>query len=141
MADAEAAVRQSLQSDDLAPLAIDILARLPSREAQQDLANLATSGTRPAPVRTQAADALLKHVHAFGKFVTGPQTDALITAIDAADDVELRSKLLALQGVLRTDSKATGDRLRKYAPKVIEGKVDAPPPKEEPKDKPEEKKE
>ena len=52
--------------------------------------------------------------------------------------------MLAAQGVLKTDLKATGDRLKAYMPKAVEpAKDEAPPPKEkeEPKeDKPAEKK-
>ena len=68
---AEAAIRYALFSDDLAPLAIDALAHVPSKEAQLDLANLAVAPERPVPVRSQAAIALVKHIQTYGRFVTG----------------------------------------------------------------------
>ncbi|HEX3152068.1 MAG TPA: hypothetical protein VHR66_28600 [Gemmataceae bacterium] len=138
------AIRSALFSDDLAPLAIDALVRLPSKDGQLDLANLAVAAERPVPVRTQAAQALIEHIQTFGRFVTDPQADAIVTAAPATEDVELKARLLAVQGILKSDAKATGDRLKGYTPKPIEApKDDAAPPKEkeDPKDKPAEKKE
>jgi CheY-like chemotaxis protein len=140
---AEAAMRFALFSDDLAPLAIEALARVPSKDAQLDLANLAVAPERPVPIRTQAAAALVEHIQKFGSFVTGPQTDAIANASGTVEDVELKARLLAALGVLKTDPKATGDRLKAYTPKPVEAaKDDAPMPKEkeEAKDKPAEKK-
>jgi CheY-like chemotaxis protein len=144
------AIRFALFSDELAPLAIDALVRLPSKDAQLDLANLAVAPERPIPVRTQAAQALIEHIQTFGRFVTEPQADAIVNATAATEDVELKARLLAAQGILKSSAKATGDRLKGYVPKPIEaGKDEMPPPKEkeepkgkdEPKDKPAEKKE
>jgi len=142
VADAEPAIRQALRSDDLAPLAIDTLVKLPSRDGQQDLANLATAPDRPVAIRTQAATALVQHIQTFGKFVTGPQADAIANSAASAEDPELRARLLAVQGVLKTDAKGTGDRLKQYVPKPVEAKEDVPPPKEkeEPKEKDKEEK-
>jgi CheY-like chemotaxis protein len=141
VADAEPAIRQALRSDDLAPLAIDALVKLPSREGQQDLANLAVAPERPIPIRTQAAAALVQHIQTFGKFVTGPQSDAIANSATAAENPELRARLLAAQGVMKSDAKGTGDRLKQYVPKPVEMKEDVPPPKEkeEPKVKEEKK--
>ena len=141
---AEPAIRSALQSDDLAPLAIDALARIPSKEAQLDLANLAVAPERPVPIRSQAAVALVKHIQQYGRFVTDPQADAIANSAAATEDADLRARLLAAQGVLKTDAKATGDRLKAYVPKPVEpAKDEAPKPKdkEEPRDKPAEKKE
>jgi hypothetical protein len=136
-------MRHALRSDDLAPLAIDALARVPSKEAQLDLANLSVAPERPLPIRSQAAIALVEHIQKFGRFVTGAQADAIANAATAVEDADLRARLLAAQGVLSTSAKATGERLKVYVPKPIEpGKDEAPMPKvkEEGKDKPEEKK-
>jgi CheY-like chemotaxis protein len=140
---AEAAMRHALHSDDLAPLAIDALARVPSKEAQLDLANLSVAPERPLPIRSQAAVALVEHIQKFGRFVTGPQADAIANAATTVEDADLRARLLAAQGVLSTSAKATGERLKIYVPKPVEsGKDEVPMPKvkEEGKDKPEEKK-
>jgi len=139
VADAEPAIRRALQSDDLAPMAVDALVRIPSRAVQLDLANLAVAPDRPIPLRTQAASALVEHIQAFGRFVTGPQADAIAHTAAATEDAELRARLLAAQGVLRSDAKSTGDRLKQYVPRPAAVKDDAPPPKEN--GKPDEKKE
>jgi hypothetical protein len=135
---AEAAMRYALFCDDLAPLAIDALTHVPSKESQLDLANLAVAPERPVPIRSQAAIALVKHIQRYGRFVTDPQADAIANAAATVDDADLRARLLAAQGVLKTDLKATGDRLKAYAPKPVEpAKDEVPPPKEkeDPKDK------
>lgn len=130
--EASAAIRGALRSDDLAGLAIDAVVRLPSREAQQDLANLAVDGSRPVPLRTQAADALVQHLQTFGKFVTGPQAAAVAAAAGTVEEPALRARLLAAQGVLKSDLKGTADRLKGYVPKEAPPKE--APPKEEPKE-------
>ena len=136
--EAEPAIRKALLSDELAPLALDALTRMGSREAQIDVANVAAAPERPVPIRTQAASALTEHIQAFGRFITGPQADAITAAAASAEDPDLRSRLLAAQGVLKSDAATTGTRLKQYVPR-IEPKGDAPPPKEkeepkEPKD-------
>lgn len=138
--DAEAALRGALKSDDLAPLAIDALVRLPSKDVQLDLANLAVAPERPVPIRTQAATALVEHIQAHGRYVTAPQADAIAASVPAAEDAELRAKLLAAQGVLQSDARGTGDRLKGYVPKPVEpAKEEGPPPKEKEKEDPKEK--
>jgi hypothetical protein len=129
-ADAEPAIRRALLSDDLAPLAIDALAHIPSRNAQLDLANLAVAPDRPIALRTQAATALVGHIQAYGKFVTGPQAEAIANTAASTQDADLRARLLAAQGVLKADARTTGDRLKQYVPRAAEPKEDVPPPKE-----------
>ena len=141
---AEAAMRSALFSDELAPMAIDALARIPSKDAQLDLANLSVAPERPLPVRSQAAIALVKHIQKYGRFVTAPQADAIANAAATVEDADLRARLLAAQGVLKSDLKATGDRLKSYVPKPAEpAKEEVSPPKEkeDPKEPPVDKKE
>ncbi len=133
-----AALRLGLTSDELAPYAIDAIVRLPSKDGQLDLANLAVALERPVAIRAQAATALVEHIQKFGRFVTDPQADAIVNSIPATEDADLRARLLAAQGVLKADRKATGDRLKGYVPKPVEApKDEVPPPKEkeDPKDK------
>jgi hypothetical protein len=133
-----ASLRFALFFDELAPGAIDALARLPSKDAQLDLANLAVAPERAVPVRSQAAGALVEHIQKYGKFVTGPQADAIVTATGATEDADLKARLLAAQGVLKSDAKATGDRLKGYVPRPAEAPKGEVPPakeKEEPKEK------
>jgi len=125
VADAEVALRGALKSDEFAPLAVEAIVRLPSKDVQLDLANLTVAPERPVPIRTQAAKALIEHMQAFGRHVTVPQSDAIANSVGTTEDLELKSHLLAALGVLKTDAKGTGDRLKNYVPKP------APPPKED----------
>jgi CheY-like chemotaxis protein len=135
--DAEKAMRGALASDDLAPLAIDAVARVPSKDVQLDLANLAVAPERPIPVRTQATAALVGHIQTFGRFVTVPQADAIRNAAETVEDVDLKARLLAAQGILQPNAKLTGERLKNYVPKPPEAKEEVPPAKEkeDPKEK------
>lgn len=132
---AEPALRFALQSDDLAPLAIEAAPRFASRELQQDLANVVVKEARPAPIRVLAAEVLAKHVQSYGKFVTDAQVNVLKQNADAAADPELKSRILAVLGSFASDSGKTGDQLKGYTPKPVmkeEGKVDE---KKEPEEK------
>lgn len=132
---AEKEMRDALKSDDLAPLAIDAVARIGSKNVQLDLANLAVAPERPVPIRTQAATALVEHIQAFGHFVTDAQAAAIAQSAAAAEDFALKTRLLAAQGVLKPNSKVTGDLLKNYVPKAAPPKEEVPPPKEKEKDK------
>jgi hypothetical protein len=133
--EAEPAIRGALLSDELAPLALDALVRMPSKEAQLVIANLASAPERPVQLRTQAAGALVEHIQSFGRFITGPQGDAIAAAAASAEDPDLRSRLLAVQGVLTADPKATGARLKGYVPKAVEPKKEDVPPAKDPDEK------
>lgn len=131
-ADAESAIRQALRSDDLASMALDALVHIPSRDAQLEIANLAVAPERPVPIRTQAATVLVQHIQTYGKFVTVPQAEAIIASAAAAEDADLKARLLAAQGVLKSDSRTTGTTLKQYVPKPVEVKEE---PKKETEDK------
>jgi hypothetical protein len=133
VSEAETAMRGALRSDDLAPLAIEALVKLPSKEVQLDLASLAVAPERPVPIRSQATAALIEHIQAFGRFVTAPQADAIANSVGMADDAELKARLLAAQGVLKADAKGTGDRIKSYVPKPV-APAKEPDPKEEKKE-------
>jgi hypothetical protein len=132
----ETAVRKALESDDLAPYAIDAVARFHTKEAQSDLANLLLAASRPASLRLQAGESLVKHLQQHGKNgLSAPQVTALIDGASTEANPELKQKFLVLKGILEGNPKATGDLLKRYQPESP-----APAPKVEPK-KEEEKKE
>lgn len=136
VADAVVAIREAMLIDELAPDAIEAMVRISSKEGQQDLANLAIDAVRPAPLRSQAAGALVRNIQAFGKFVTEPQSQAIFNAVSATEDAELKGRLLAAVGVITSDSKRTAGRLKEFIPTApvappAPGKED---PKEEKKD-------
>ncbi len=132
---AEAQIRAALNSDELALIAIDTIARLPSKLGQQDLATVTTTDTRPAPIRIAAAEGLIRNVQLYGKHVTPEQVDALIVIAKGTEDLEVRGKLNSAIGVLKPDSKLTGNELKGYVPDLTAPRKEKlPDPKEEPKD-------
>jgi CheY-like chemotaxis protein len=107
---AETALRQALQNPELAPLAIDAVARLASKEAQQDLASTILGGLAPE-VRAQATDALIKHIQQRGKMISDPQRLLLLDKARTETDPALKNRLLALKGVLSANARDTGTQL------------------------------
>jgi CheY-like chemotaxis protein len=93
---AEATLRSALRNDDLAPDAVEALARLGSSDTQGALVLLASAGTRPAPLRLAAANAALNHVGAFGKLTGESINSQLQAAVLAEKEPELKGKLVGL---------------------------------------------
>ncbi len=112
----------ALRVDELADVAIDGVARLPSAEAQQGLLALALTANRPLPLRIRAADAAVRHVQANGRL----SPDALVSSVAAQSgteaDPDLRGKLLVLKGLLAPSSTVFVTGLRNYNPPLV------PPP-------------
>jgi CheY-like chemotaxis protein len=130
---AEPALRQAMQSKDLAPLAVDAVSRLPGRDAQQDLAGVVLSGADP-DVRLQAADALIRHIQQRGMMLSDPQKMLVLDRAGTEQDAPVRNRLLALKGIMASSSRETGARLLGFTPSAPAA------PKEEPKEEPKEKK-
>ena len=117
-------------------IAIDTIVRMPSKMGQQDLATIATTDSRPAEIRVAAAEALIRSVQTFGKFVTPQQVDALIAIAKSTEDAQVKAKLNSAIGVLKPDAKLTGGLLKDYTPDLTAppAKEKGPEPKEEPKE-------
>jgi len=64
---ASAELLAALRTDELAEVAVDGVARIPSMEAQVGLVGLAVTPMRPLQLRVRAADAAVRHVQAYGK--------------------------------------------------------------------------
>jgi hypothetical protein len=104
--------------------ATDLAARLPGARAQQELAMVTLAATRPVPVRVAAAKGLLRHRQTFGALLPASIVQALREeGANPSLDPLLKEPLLLLTGVLGSEPRSTGDRLRDYAPAVP-----APPP-------------
>ncbi len=93
---AEATLRAALRNDDLAPDAVEALARLGSSDTQAALVLLASTASRPAPLRLSAAVAALNHVGTFGKLAGDQITNQLQRAVQTEKDPELKGKLVSL---------------------------------------------
>ena len=115
VADAELALRLSLQKPELAALAIDAVGRLASREAQQDLANVVLGGMAPE-IRIKAIDALIHHIQLRGRMLSPPQLQLLLEKARTEEIPDVKARLLAVKGILNPDAKETGALLRAYVP-------------------------
>lgn len=140
-------IRQALKNNDLAKPAIDVVTRLPGREAQIDLASVVLDAARPAELRLAATDGLMQHMQRFGVALTDDTKQGLLQLAADEKTPELRGRVADAVGVFSPNAKATGDRLREYqAPRPgaaipIQGKPAVEPEKkpEEPEKKPDEK--
>ncbi len=129
--EAEAALRHALQRPELASLAIDAVERLSSKEAQQDLASTLLSNLEP-PIRAKAGDALIRHIQQRGVMISPPQRTLILDLAATEANPEVKTRLLALKGILNADSKATGQGLIGYTPPASAPKPE-PMEKKEPK--------
>lgn len=147
---AEPELRAALRSDDLADAAVDALARFPSSDAQRALLELALNSGKPVPLRTKAADAVIRHVQTNGRGIVKPTLDALATTADREPNPVLRAKLLTLGGLLidkpvvvpdPRDGKPVANpgafvnQLKSYNPPLLPPPPKAPEPKKEPEEK------
>ncbi len=128
---AEAELRDALRIDDLAETAIEAVSRFPSAEAQQSLLSLAVNGTRALPLRTKAADAVIRHVQANGKLVPKALVDPVVELSDKEPDPALRGKFLSLKGILAYNPGDFANQLKGFNPPLLPL---PPPPKMPPKE-------
>jgi CheY-like chemotaxis protein len=124
---AEPELRDALRVDDLAESAIEAVARFPSAEAQQSLLAVALNGTRPLPIRSKAADAVIRHVQANGKLVPKSQVDSVVDEADKEPDLVLRGKLLTLKGMLAYNAGNFLNQLKGYDPPLMPTPAKLPP--------------
>jgi len=113
--DAETTLREALRNPEIVSLAIDAVARLPGKEAQQDIANVIL-GSMEAPIRDKAGEALIRHIQQRGSMLSGPQKTLLLEKAIAEADPAVKSRLLALRGIIQPSAKETGGRLRDFVP-------------------------
>lgn len=109
---AEPTLREALKSDDLAPAALEALARISTAEAQQDMVNLAVTGGRPEPLRSRAAGLAIQHIQNHGKLTPKNLIDATTRA--PAQTNELRAKLLVIYQLLAGKPGDLGGLMSRY---------------------------
>ena len=116
------AVYRALRLKKLSPegqlSAIEIIGRLPGHEAQTELlrAVLDNDDKRPAAVRLAAASELIRHIQRNSALLSPAEVVALHEAYGKSTDAPYRAALAQVFGVLRPDTRATGDILRGYRP-------------------------
>jgi len=125
---AEVELRRALRNDELAPDAIDAVARFGTSDAQQDLANVAISGGRPLPLRLKAAEAAIHQTQTFGKLAPAAFANQVSEAAEAEKDVLLKAKLSILANLLAEESKPFGTVIQKFPVKPVPPPVAAPVP-------------
>jgi CheY-like chemotaxis protein len=107
--------------------AVEAAARLPGARPQTELANVVLDAKRPLPLRTLAAEELVRHVQQHGAALGRNQIGALEGQLAAGDTPPaLKADLALLVGSLHPDARLTGERLLRYQP---------PTPPQPPKDK------
>ncbi len=115
------ALRNSLDNDQVASLAISALSRIPSDEAQQDLIRYACKGSYTVPLRIEAVDAAIRHVQTYGK-MTKPELDQMAAmAIVGEKSNELVSKITILSESLSGKPTDLSNRIKSYT-------IPVPPP-------------
>jgi CheY-like chemotaxis protein len=122
-------ILKNLESDELAGLAIEAAGRLSGERPQTKLANLVLSNNRPAPLRSQAAQELVRHTQQHGLTLPASYTENLQALFDKTTDAKLKANVAVVMGALRPDSRQTGARLRRYTPPLPAAKA-APEAKE-----------
>jgi hypothetical protein len=126
------AVRAALRAGRLSPegqiAAVAALDPVGGAETQADLAAVVLDAKRPVAVRSVAAAGLVRQVQKFGVLLPAAQQEPLrALARDEKLDTGLKAQLAALVGVLRPDTRTTGERLRQYRPTPA---AVVPPPKD-----------
>jgi CheY-like chemotaxis protein len=119
---ASAELLAALRTDELAEVAVDGVARLPSTEAQVGLVSLAVTPMRPLPLRVRAADAAVRHVQAYGKLTADALTTTVSQQAGTETDADLRGRLMVLRGLLAPSPSGFVSGLRNYNPPLV------PPP-------------
>jgi hypothetical protein len=89
------------RNDDLAPAAIEATGRLGKKEAQQALAEVVLAASRPAAIRKQAAEELVRHLQRFGSgHIADSQIAGLIKLLDDEKSTEVKSGVSLVLGAL-----------------------------------------
>lgn len=123
--DVEKVLRDAVLSDDNAEPAIDALSRFSTKEAQQDLVNVALNAARPLPVRLRAADAVIRHMQSHGKSIAPATLADIDMRVNTEPNPELRGKLLVIKGLASGDTAEYMNNLLRYNPPLVR-----PAPKE-----------
>ncbi|MFL5327720.1 MAG: hypothetical protein ACJ8C4_02295 [Gemmataceae bacterium] len=135
LAPAGATIRQTLRVEPLARPAIDVVGRLPGREAQIDLAALVLDNKRSPELRIAAAENLVNHIQRFGMVLSADEIASLESLAAETKEPVLRGKVAAVVGA--AGRVKTGDRLQRYQAPIAEAtpakpaEPAAPPAKKE----------
>jgi hypothetical protein len=97
-------ILEALRSDELAPAAIEAASRLPGKEPQQALADVVINSMRPAPIRRQATEELVRNLQRFGPTsITDPQIATMVRLIDEEKNADVKAGISLVLGALPRD--------------------------------------
>lgn len=125
---AEDAIRNGLNSKDLAGLAIPAFPYLLNPAAQGELARFVLDESQPAQLRSAAAAALARSIQRQGLHLAAIQITGLQNLYASSSDAKLRGNLAAVLGSSRPDARQTGQRLQQYVPPAPEAAPAKAPP-------------
>jgi hypothetical protein len=116
---ADAVLRSTLKSDELAMIAVDALARIGSAESQQDLIATALTANRPEALRLKALDAAIRHVRTFGKLSTAIN-DSGVEMASTGNSPEVASKFATLRKMLVGKPADLANAIKNFDPASLE---------------------
>jgi hypothetical protein len=122
----------------LGSLAIEAAGRLSGPTPQIKLADIVLDNNRPAGLRSQAAEELVRHIQAHGLALSNNQVRSLQALFEKSPDAKLKATVAAVLGAMRPDSRVTGGRLLRFGPPPL---PPAKTPEDKGKEKPQEAKE
>jgi hypothetical protein len=122
-------ILKNLSDNDLASLAIEAAGRLSGTAPQNKLADIVLDNNRPADIRSQAAEELVRHIQTYGLSIPGNHVKSLQALFEKAPDAKLKANVAAVLGAMRPDARLTGGRLLRFGPPPL------PPAKAEAKEK------
>jgi CheY-like chemotaxis protein len=112
-------ILRSLSSNELGSLAIETAGRLSGAAPQARLADIVLDNNRPAGLRSQAAEELVRHIQAHGLALSSNQVKSLQDLFEKPPDAKLKANVAAVLGALRPDARLTGGRLLRYGPPAL----------------------
>jgi CheY-like chemotaxis protein len=116
-------------SDAAVQSAIVIVGRLSSAESQRQLLGFLHHSKRPVELRRRAGEELTRSLQENGILLGKNDVGLLFDSFkDPNLDKALKPVVAGLVGLMQPDSRATGDRLKDFKPKIVPEAPPAPPP-------------
>jgi len=109
-------ILKNLGSNELGSLAIEAAGRLSGPTPQIKLADIVLDNNRPADLRSQAAEELVRHIQAYGLSLSENHVKSLQALFEKSLDAKLKLNVAAVLGAMRPDARLTGGRLLRFGP-------------------------
>jgi CheY-like chemotaxis protein len=97
-------ILDAIRSDDLAPAAIEAASRLGGKDPQHALADVVVNTSRPAAIRKQATDELVRNIQKFGATsITDAQIATMLHLVDEEKSADVKAGIAVVVGALPRD--------------------------------------